>query len=412
MDERVVITGLGTINPVGHSTKETWENITNGISGVGPITLFDASDLNVRIACEVKSYNPLDYMSVREARHRDRFEEFAIIAANQAIAQSGLNEQQIAADRVGVIISTAIGGIETTQEGVVNLIEKGPRSISPMSMPKLMVNGAAGNVAIDHHFQGPSYSVSSACASGSDAIGTGWMLIKAGLIDAAVVGASDATITRIGIATFDRVGAMSRRNQDYSMTPQPFDIHRDGLVMGEGAAILILEKESLARKRGAPIFAELAGYSSTTDANHITAPMEDGSVAAKAIQNALISAKINKDQVDYINAHGTATTLNDIAESKAIKKTFGKNYRSVLVSSTKSMTGHMMGATGTLETIISILSIQDNLVPPTIHFQEPDPECDLNIVANHTIEKNINIVVNNAFGFGGHNSVLVIRIFE
>jgi beta-ketoacyl-acyl-carrier-protein synthase II len=411
MQERVVVTGMGTVNPIGLSVEQTWENALNCVSGVGPITLFDASDLLVQIACEVKSFNPHDFMSPREARRRDRFEQFAAAAAKEAISQAGLNGNMVPPHRVGVLISSAIGGIETTQEGIIIMHEKGPRRISPLSIPMLMVNGASGMVAIDFGFEGPCFSISSACASGCDAIGTALTLIRSGIIDAAVVGASEATICRIGVATFDRVGAMSRRNQDYSMTPQPFDYHRDGLVMGEGAAVLVLERENLARQRGADILAELAGYGSTADAYHVTAPSENGTGGASAIRGALESSRLNPEDVDYINAHGTATKLNDASETKAIQTALGKNYKKIPVSSTKSMTGHMMGATGALETILCVLMIQKNILLPTIHYHTPDPDCELYIVPNQPREKQVKITLNNAFGFGGHNAVLAIRQF-
>jgi 3-oxoacyl-(acyl-carrier-protein) synthase len=276
----------------------------------------------------------------------------------------------------------------------------------------LMSNGAAGMTAIDFGFKGPSFSVASACASGADGIGMAWMLLRAGVIDVALAGASEATITPLGIAAFDRVGATSRRNDDYMMTPQPFDRDRDGLVMGEGAGILVLERESHARARGAVILAELAGYAATSDAYHITAPSENGEGGMRAIRAALEAAQVNLDEVDYINAHGTATVLNDLSETRAIKAAFGNIAYNIPVSSTKSMTGHMMGATGALEAIFCVQAIQDALVPPTIHFQTPDPECDLDYVPNKAREKTVRIALSNAFGFGGHNAVLVIRHYS
>jgi 3-oxoacyl-[acyl-carrier-protein] synthase II len=276
----------------------------------------------------------------------------------------------------------------------------------------LMSNGASGLAAIDYGIHGPCFSVASACASGVDGIGIAWMLLRAGVIDAALAGAAEATISEVGVACFDRLGAMSRRNQDFSCTPQPFDLNRDGLVMGEGAAVLVLERESHARQRGALILAELAGYAATADAFHITAPSEDGAGGAQAMRLALSAAGVNREDVDYINAHGTATPLNDLSETLAIKATFGELAYNIPVSSTKSMTGHIMGATGALETVFCVQAVREGLLPPTIHYQTPDPKCDLDVVPNHARQKKVRVAMNNAFGFGGHNAVLVVREFS
>jgi 3-oxoacyl-[acyl-carrier-protein] synthase II len=409
--EKIVITGMGSINALGRSVAETWEAARSGVSGVGRITLFDASDFQVRIACEVKNFNPDDYLPAKEARRRDRFEQFAAIAAAEAIKNSGINLEENA-ERTGVVISSAIGGFSSILDGEHTLQEQGPRRVSPFLIPMLMSNGAAGMTAIDFGLQGPSFSVASACASGADGIGLAWTMLRSGIFDGALAGASEATITPLGVAAFDRVGATSRRSDDFSMTPQPFDKNRDGLVMGEGAGILVLERESQARSRGATILAELAGYAATSDAYHITAPAENGEGGARAIRAALESAQVNLDEVDYINAHGTATVLNDLSETRAIKAAFGKIAYNIPVSSTKSMTGHMMGATGALEVIFCVQAIREGLIPPTIHYQTPDPECDLDYVPNQAREKTMRLAISNAFGFGGHNAVLVIRKYE
>lgn len=411
MSECVVITGVGTISPLGLTVKETWQNLINGVSGVGPITHFDPDGLLVKIACEVKSFDPEKYISAREARRRSRFEHFAVAATREAIQQSGLDINQIDPGRVGVVISSAIGGVQAFSDAV-SQAEEGPRRISPFTIPMLMSNGAAGMVSIDYGFQGPSLSVASACASGADGIGMALLMLKAGIIDIAIAGASEATITPVGVAAFDRLGAMSRRNDDFSRTPQPFDLERDGLVMGEGAAVLVLERESHARSRGADILAELAGYGSSADAYHITAPMEDGYGGAQAIRRALDSARINAQEVDYINAHGTATPLNDISETRAIKTAFGDLAYNIPVSSTKSMTGHMMGATGAMEAVFCVQIVRENIVPPTINYHVPDPDCDLDYVPNQARQFPVKVAVSNAFGFGGHNAVLVIRGYE
>lgn len=411
MSERIVITGMGTVSPLGLNVKETWENAVRGVSGVAPITLFDTSDSLVKIACEVKNFVPERYMDAKEARRRDRYEQFATVAAKEAWAQSGLEVTEENAGRIGVVISSAIGGLKSLQDAIFTLKDEGPRRVSPFLIPMLMANGGAGLVSIDLGLKGPSFSVASACASGADGIGMAWLMLKAGMVDVVLAGAAEATVTPTGIAAFDRIGAMSRR-EDYSMTPQPFDKNRDGLVMGEGAAVLVLERESHARARGAEILAELAGYAATADAYHVTAPDEQGRGGATAIRKALEVAGVAPDEVGYINAHGTATPLNDAAETRAIKAAFGELAYSIPVSSTKSMTGHMMGATGALEAIFCVQAVREGVLPPTIHYETPDPECDLDYIPNQAREKKIDVAISNAFGFGGHNAVLVIRCWK
>lgn len=415
MNDRVVITGMGTVNPLGLSVAESWQNALDGVSGVGPITLFDASELQVQIACEVKNFVPENYMQAKEVRRRDRFAQFASAAAKEAVEQAGLEVSEAQAGRVGVIVSSAIGGLKSLQDAVLIQAEQGSRRISPFAIPMLMANGAAGMLAIDYRLRGPSFSVASACASGADGIGMAWLMIRAGLLDAAIAGGSETTITALGVGAFDRLGAMSRRNpadgpaKNGYMTPQPFDLNRDGLVMGEGAGILVIERESFARARGADILAELAGYAATADAYHVTAPDEQGVGSAKAMLMALDSAGLNSDEVGYINAHGTATQLNDLSETRAIKAAFGNLAYNIPVSSTKSMTGHMMGSTGALEAIFCVQAVRGGLLPPTINYDTPDPDCDLDYVPNQAREKKINAALSNAFGFGGHNSVIAIR---
>ncbi len=409
MQKRVVITGMGTINPLGHDLETTWAGLINGVSGVAPITQFDAGDMLVQIACEVKGYDPTAHMEAREARRRDRFEQFASTVAMQALAHSRL---KVTPGRTGVIISSAIGGLTTIEESILTTDKMGPRRVNPFTIPMLMSNGAAGLVAIDIGARGPAYSVASACASGSDAIGQGYMLIQSGVIDAALVGASEATITRTGVASFDRLGALSRRNDELDKTPAPFDKDRDGLVMGEGAAILVIESLEHAQERDAEIMAEIVGYASTADAYHVTAPAEDGAGGAEALRIAMKNAGIEPKQVGYINAHGTGTPLNDTAETKAIKAAMGEAAYKVPISSIKSMTGHMMGATGALESIVCVQAIRTGKIPPTIHLNTPDPECDLDYVPNQAREAEVEYALNNAFGFGGHNAVLAFRRFE
>ena len=410
--ERVVITGMGTLNPLGLTVDESWKNAINGVSGVGPITLFDSTPLNVHFAAEVKNFEPAQYMDPKEARRRDRYEQLGVAAAKDALASSGLEVTEANAGRIGVLVASAVGGITSLQDAVITNHTEGPRRVSPFLIPMLMPNGAAGMIAIDNQIKGPCFSVASACASGSDGIGTAFLMLKAGMVDAALAGAAEVTICSTGVAAFDRVGAMSRRNDDYSMAPQPFDKNRDGLVMGEGAAVLVLERESYAKARGANILAELAGYGATADAFHVTAPHEHGAGGSAAIRMALDSAQANVDELGYINAHGTGTPLNDQSETRAVKAALGEKAYEIPISSTKSMTGHMMGATGALEVIFCVQAVQEGILPPTIHYETPDPECDLDYIPNKAREKKINLALTNAFGFGGHNAVLAIRKYE
>jgi len=410
--ERIVITGMGTVNPLGLTVSETWKNVTNGVSGVGVISQFDHSDLMVHIACEVKGFDPEKYMDGKEARRRDRFEQLATAAATQAIGDADLTITESNAPHIGIVVSSAIGGLKSIADAVLINDKEGPRRVSPFLIPMLMSNGAAGIIGIDHGIKGPCFSVASACASGADGIGMAFMMLKSGMIDVALAGASESTVTSVGVAAFDRVGAMSRRNDDFSMTPQPFDKNRDGLVMGEGAAVIVLERESHAKARGARIYAELAGYGATADAFHVTAPHEKGEGGAAAIRVALASANANPEEVGYISAHGTGTQLNDQSETRAIKGAFGDLAYKVPISSTKSMTGHMMGATGALEAIFCVQAIREGILPPTIHYETPDPECDLDVIPNKAREKKINLAISNAFGFGGHNAVLAVRRFN
>jgi beta-ketoacyl-acyl-carrier-protein synthase II len=411
MQERVVVTGMGTVNPLGLSVGESWRNAVDGVAGIGPITLFDPGELNIKYACEVKGFVPEAYVDPKEVRRRDRFELLAAAALKEAFEQSGLVVDEQNAGRIAVIVSSAIGGMKSLQDAIFTLKDEGARKVSPFLIPMLMANGAAGLAAIDYGFHGPCFSVASACASGADGIGVAWLMLKSGMVDVALAGAAETTICETGVAAFDRIGAMSRR-EDYSMTPQPFDKNRDGLVMGEGAGVLVLERESHAKARGAVILAELAGYGATADAFHITAPSEDGAGAALAIHMALESAGLPLDDIGYINAHGTGTPLNDAAETKAIKRALGELAYKIPVSSTKSMTGHMMGATGALEAIFCVQAVREGVLPPTINYQTPDPACDLDYIPNQAREAKIEVAISNALGFGGHNAVLAVRRYK
>ncbi|MGH2583184.1 MAG: beta-ketoacyl-ACP synthase II [Anaerolineales bacterium] len=409
MAEKIVITGMGTVNPLGNTVSETWEKAINGVSGVGPITLFDPSDNLVKIAAEVKNLDTSSLLETRELRRRDRFEVLGAFAVAEALKDSGLEIKENNAARVGSIISAAIGGLTSMEEGIVTVHEEGTRRASPFLIPMMMPNGAAGLAQIDHGGKGPALSVASACASGQDGIGVAWMMLRAGMIDAAFAGGAEATVTQIGVSAFDRMQAMSRRT---SGTPSPFDKNRDGFVIGEGAAVLILETESHAKARGANILAELAGYAASADAFHITAPHEEGAGGSQAIRDAVNNAGLNLEDVDYVNAHGTGTPLNDLSETRALKSAFGEGAYDLAISSTKSMTGHMMGATGALEAILCVLAIRNGVIPPTINYSEPDPELDLEYIPNKARELKVDVAISNAFGFGGHNAVLVVKRYE
>lgn len=406
MTRKVVITGMGAVNGCGLTVPQTWDSIINGRHGFAPITAFDTTNFLVKIAAEAKGFDAAAYMDAKEARRMDRYQHFAIAAAKEALTQSGLEINDENADRVAVIVSSAIGGAKAFQDGVRTLDSAGPRRIDVFMIPKLMSNGAGGLISIQTGARGPNFSVASACASGSDGIGMAWSLIRHGVCDAAIAGAAEATIIELGVGSFDRTGAMTHRTEG---VPQPFDKERDGLVMGEGAAILILESEASARARGATILAELAGHAASADSHHITAPSDTGKPGSTAILRALDSASANPDQVGYINAHGTGTVLNDASETRAVKLALGHHVAQVPVSSTKSMTGHCMGMTGALEAIFCVNAIRDGVLPPTINYRTPDPQCDLDIIANTAREARIDVALSNAFGFGGHNSVLAIR---
>ncbi|MBL8058430.1 MAG: beta-ketoacyl-ACP synthase II [Anaerolineales bacterium] len=408
MTRRVVITGMGTVNPCGLNVAETWDNIVNGRSGIGPITLFDPANFQVKVAGEVKNFDAAQAVGVKEVRRTDRYQHLGMAAAKQAMADSGLTITEANAGRVAVLVSSAIGGLRAIEDAVRTLDAQGPRRVNVFSIPMLMPNGAGGLIAIATGAQGPNFSIASACASGSDSLGTAWQLIRGGVVDAALAGASESTTVDVGVAAFDRLGAMSHR---LSGNPSPFDRDRDGIVMGEGAAVLVLEALDHAQARGATILAELAGYAATGDAYHITAPAETGGAGPAAMRRALESACVNVADLGYINAHGTATPLNDASETVAIKKALGESAYQIPVSSTKSMTGHMMGATGALEAILCIQAIRTGVLPPTINYQTPDPQCDLDYIPNTAREKAVAVTMSNAFGFGGHNSVLVLRRF-
>jgi len=406
---RVVVTGLGVISPIGLSAEEAWGAAQGGRSGIGPITHFDTSEIGVRVAAEIKNFNPEDYMDPKEARRRDRYQWFGVAAAKEAIAASGLTVAPENAYRVGVGITSAAGGILTVVEQTRVIDGQGPRRADPFGAPRIMANGASSLVSMEIGARGPAFATLSACASANDAIGTSMSLIRAGVVDAMITGSADATIALLFVAGLDRVRVASRQSNH---TPAPFSATRDGLVMGEGGGVLVLEELEHAKSRGATILAELAGYGATADAFHITAPLEDGAGAAKAIELALEDAQVVPEDVSYVNAHGTGTILNDASETRAIKKALGDHAYKIPVSSTKSVTGHMMGTTGAVEAAFCVLAMRDNVVPPTINYLEKDPACDLDYVPNEARDWRVDVAVSNAFGFGGHNSVLVFKRYK
>jgi len=409
---RVVITGMGTVNPCGLDVESTWDNMLNGRSGIGPITLFDPAPLNVKIAGEVKGFDPANYMEGKEARRRDRFAQFAIASSVQAVKQAGLTIDESNADEVGVILGTAVGGLQSFFECVDTYLKHGPRRMNPFTMTMLIADSASAQVAINLGARGPNVAPVSACAAGADGIGLAYETILRGDVKAMVCGASEATVTPVGIASFDRLGAMTRESDDPARASRPFSGDRGGLVMSEGAGVLVLESLESARARGAVPLAELVGYGCTCDAFHISAPLESGAGAAKAMAMALRQAGLTPEDIDYINAHGTATDLNDPMETRAVKTVFGERAYKTPISGTKSMTGHMMGATGALEAILCVQAIRTGMVPPTINLTTPDPQCDLDYVPGVARELPVRVAMSNAFGFGGHNAVLIIKRYK
>ena len=409
---RIVITGMGTVNPLGLEPETTWKNALAGVSGVGPITRFDSGPLQVHIAAEVRNFDPTQYMDAKEARRRDRVTQFAAVAAMQAMEMSGLRVDDSFADEVGVYIGTGVGGLQTMHEGTLLVLQEGPRRISPFIIPMFLPDSPASTVAIQYGARGINFSPATACAAGSDAIGMGLRAIQHGEARAVIAGGAEAPIVMVGMAAFDRTGACSRMNDEPQRASQPFDKNRQGLVFGEGAAVFVLEALEHALARGARPLAEIAGYGASSDAYHMTAPLEDGSGAAIAIRKTLRDAGLAPADIDWINAHGTATPLNDRMETLAIKSVFGEHAYNVPVTSTKSMHGHIMGATGALGVMWCILAIRDGMIPPTINYETPDPECDLDYTPNQARRRTVRTAMTNAFGFGGHNSVLIIKRYE
>jgi len=405
---RVVVTGLGTINPLGNSVSDTWNRLLKGESGIDYITTFDTSNLPVTFAGEVKNFDGNDYLGKQHARKMDRSSHLSIFATEQALIDSGINLEERLGSNVGIVFGTGIGGIGATEEAVRTYDSRGPSRINPLAITQLMPNSSIGQVAIRFGVEGPSLTITTACAASANAIGEAKNLIERGVVDTVIAGGVESGTTPMTIGAFAQIRALSTQNENPKLACKPFDKERDGFVMAEGSTVLVLEEEQHAIKRNAKIYGYVSGYGSTTDAYHITAPAEGGIGAVRAMEKALLDAEISIQQVDYINTHGTSTPANDLNETKAIKSLFGEYSKNLTLSSTKSMTGHLLGGAGAFEAMVSILSIRDNKIAPTINLNNFDDQCDLNYTPNTSIELNTEIVMSNSFGFGGHNAVLVI----
>jgi 3-oxoacyl-[acyl-carrier-protein] synthase II len=406
---RVVITGLGAVTPIGNDISQYWEGLSSGRNGVAGITLFDASRHACRFAAEVKGFDPSGWLEPKEAKRWDRFCQFGVVAAKQAVAHAGLTIDGSNQHRVGVAIGSGVGGLLMMETQAQVLHERGPDRVSPFCVPMMIPNMATGLAAIALGAKGPSTAVATACAAGSNAIGDAFRLIQLGLADAMVCGGAESAITPLGVAGFASAKALSFRNDDPATASRPFDAERNGFVIGEGAGVLVLESLEHARARGATVLAEIVGYGMTCDAHHITAPSPGGVGGAEAIRLAIQDGRLTPEDVDYINAHGTSTPANDSNETSAIKSALGERARQIPVSSTKSMTGHLLGGSGGIEAVAAVLAIQHRLVPPTINYQNPDPACDLDVVPNQAREAKVDVVLSNSFGFGGHNVCLAFR---
>ena len=409
---RVVVTGLGMVSPLGVGNEPTWQALVEGRSGIGPITRFDASNYPCRIAGEVRGFEPEKWIEKKEVKKSDTFIHYAIAAAQMAVDDAGLDCAGCDSDRVGVIIGSGIGGLPLIEQTHQILIERGPGRISPFFIPGLIVNLAAGQISIRFRCRGPSSAPATACATGAHAIGDAFKVIQRDEADVMFAGGSEAVITPLAVGGFASMRALSTRNDDPQTASRPWDANRDGFVMGEGAGILILEEIEHAKKRGATIYCELTGYGMSSDAYHITSPAEDGSGMTRVMQRALKDARLNPEDIGYINAHGTSTPVGDRTETVAIKSTFGEHAKSVAVSSTKSMTGHLLGAAGGLESAIAAMTVKTGIIPPTINYETPDPACDLDYVPNQAREKKVRHVLSNSFGFGGTNASLIFSTMD
>lgn len=404
---RVVVTGMGIICPIGHSVEEAWTNARNGVNGIDFIQRWDTDDLTVKFGGEVRNFDPGEIFGKRDARRMDRVTQLAMFATQQALDDAELDLSSMNPYDIGVLIGSGIGGIETLLEGTIGFVTRGERGVGPLVVPMMLPDAPSARVSMEYSLRGPNMAVSTACATGNNAIGEASAMISRGAADVMVAGGTEAGIVNMALAGFNNMTAISRRNDDPKTASRPFDKDRDGFVIGEGAAVLILEEREHALARGTKIYAEILGYGTTADAYHVTAPMENGDGAVKAMERALKDAGLTYEDIDYLNAHGTSTQLNDASETRAMKTVFGERAYDIPVSSTKSMTGHLLGAAGAVEAVFSIKAIQDNYAPPTINQFTPDPDCDLDYVPNVGREVEIHNAMSNSFGFGGHNAVLV-----
>ncbi len=411
---RVVVTGIGAITPLGHNVKETWEGLISGRSGIDVIKRFDPYSYNlpVVIAGEVKDFDPKKYLNPKDAKRMSDFVKFAMVAAKEAVADSGIDLDKIDLTKAGVIVGTGIGGLRDIEEQQTLLLQKGVRRVSPFFIPSGISNMASGYISIEFGFKGPNSCVVTACATGTHSIGDAFKIIQRGDADIMIAGGTESAITPLGIAGFANMKALSTRNDEPQKASRPFDAERDGFVMGEGAGILVLEELEHAKKRGAKIYAEIVGYGMTGDAYHITAPCEDGDGAIRVMEMALNDARINPDEVDYINAHGTSTPLNDKVETLAIKKVFKDHAYKLKISSIKSMIGHLLGAAGAVEAVATVKTIETGIIPPTINYEHPDPDCDLDYTPNKAVEYPVKVAISNSFGFGGTNACLTFKAYE
>lgn len=409
---RVVITGIGALTPIGNDVNEMWENMLEGKGGAGPITKFNSTEFDTKFACEVKDFDEEKYINKKEAKRMDVFTQYAMATSTMAMDDSQINLDSIDKDRFGVVYGSGIGGIQTLEDQITNFVHGGPKKISPFFVPMMISDIAAGYISIKFGLKGPNYATTSACATSSHAIADSFFLIQRGSADIIVSGGAEASVTQMAVGGFNAARALSTWNDRPSEASRPFDKDRNGFVIGEGSATLILEELEHAKKRGAKIYAEIIGAGLTGDAYHVTAPAPEGEGAYRSMREALRDGGIAPEEVDYINAHGTSTVLNDLNETKAIKRLFREDAYKVAISSTKSMTGHLLGAAGAVESIACILAIINSVVPPTINLDEPDPECDLNYTPNVAIERDIKYAISNTFGFGGHNSTLLFKRFE
>lgn len=411
-NQRVVVTGMGTITALGHTVDTYWENLLAGKSGLRRIQAFDPADFACQVGGEVVDFDPAKYMDGKEVKRNDRYTHFAMAAARTAVEDSGLKTDSLEPERFGVIIGSGIGGMETIERQAFTLFEKGPRRVSPFMIPSLIANIASGVVAIEFNAQGPNFSVVSACATGSHSIGTAFQYLQRGEADVMICGGSEAAVNRLGYAGFCAMKAMGTDfNHEPERASRPFDMKRDGFIMGEGAGVLVLETLAHAKARGAKIYCELVGFGTTCDAYHITSPHPEGLPLSRCLQQALRQGDIRPEEVDYINAHGTSTPYNDKFETAAFKKVFGDHAYNIAISSTKSMTGHLLGAAGGIEAIVAIKTIETGWIPPTINYDNPDPDCDLNYTPNKKVERKVNVAVSDNLGFGGQNAALVFKRF-